>query len=788
MSTTIATYENFTEEELGSLLRNIYNFTELLCFIPPATGFYPYQKEFALTITRDVLLGLGNSITGLFSRQSGKSETVADVAAALMVILPKLANLKHEDHRFVFPQMRMFASGYKVGIFAPSGVQATTTYSRLRDRLTSPTGRTFLDSPEFALEGHDSLLPFVSNTSSFLQINNGSLCQQMSADKQSKIESKTFNLILLDESQDLDSYVVGKSIMPMGAATNATTVATGTPGTTKGYFYNMIASNKREQLNRRRDDYKLQTQLHFEYDYKEVQKWNTNYEKYVRKEKKKIGADSDEFQQAYCVSPETRILTANLDHIPAGSIKVGDELVGFDEERPKKACHRRFRKAVVEDVGIITRPCYKLKFDDGTELTCSGEHQWLVINGGRTIWKSTHKLTPADTFFKICSVWESESTYEGGYLAAAFDGEGCYNYTDLAFAQRDNAMLEMVCRQLEHFNFRYSVGEVQGTPYKGVKYLKILGGRSERMRFLGQIRPRRLLFNLAVDKLGTIGRHDRKHYTRPRLVSKEFVGEREVVAIRTSTRTYVAEGFASHNCLKWLLERGMAVPEALFWELTRKDLNITTSYKGEELVAGLDWGKSQDSTVLTVGKPIWSDIDESGRCPVEVLYWWHKLGDNYEEIFAELKQELSMFSISTLACDATGTGEPLADRLIWELPHITVLPVKFSAQSKDHLYKWFLLMLQERRCWWPGFAEVRNRKYWKMFEDQMTNLVKEYKGQYLSCHHPEDQKNAHDDFPDSLALMLWTINEEAMPFVEVQNGEAFRGHNWYKAPTGFSLR
>ena len=101
-------------------------------------------------------------------------------------------------------------------------------------------------------------------------------------------------------------------------------------------------------------------------------------------------------------------------------------------------------------------------------------------------------------------------------------------------------------------------------------------------------------------------------------------------------------------------------------------------------------------------------------------------------------------------------------------------------------------MLQERKVWWPGTEPVRRRKSWKMFEDQMLNLVKEYKGQYLTCHAPEDQKHAHDDFPDSLALMLWCVNVEAMPYVEVSQGSFYKGHNWQQDPFKqrftFSLR
>lgn len=532
----IVNTQQFTPDELSDLTEKCLSFIEMLCFAPPAKGFYPYQKEFARAIVIDILGNLGNDITGLFARQSGKSETVANIAAGMMVLLPKLANLKN-DRRFVFPQLNGYISGYKVGIFAPSNLQSTTTFSRLRDRLTSMHARVFLESPEFALEGHKSLWPFDANSREFLRLNNGSLCMQMTADKQAKIESKTYDLILLDESQDLDTFVVGKSIKPMGSSTNATSVATGTPGTTKGYFYNIIEQNKRLERASRRADKNIQPQLHFEYDYKTVQKYQERYKKYIVGEKRKIGEESDEFQQAYC--------------------------------------------------------------------------------------------------------------------------------------------------------------------------------------------------------------------------------------------------------LKWLLERGMAVPESLFEELTIKSKGIVTSLQGIPLVAGLDWGKGQDSTVLTIGRPLWDEVDEAGKCPVEIIYWWEKLGDNYEEIFAELKEKLSYFSVQTIACDATGVGEPLVDRLTWELPTVTVLPVKFSSQSKDHLYKWFLLMLQERKCRWPGESRVRKTKYFKNFSEQMMNLVKEYKGAYLTCHAPEDQKTAHDDFPDSLALMLWCINEEAMPFVEVSTQKFYQDtHNWQKEPNG----
>jgi hypothetical protein len=79
----------------------------------------------------------------------------------------------------------------------------------------------------------------------------------------------------------------------MGASTNATMVFTGTPTYTKGVFYKQIQFNKRAATRRG------QRTNHFEADWKEVSRWNPNYEKFVKKELLRIGEDSDEFKLSY---------------------------------------------------------------------------------------------------------------------------------------------------------------------------------------------------------------------------------------------------------------------------------------------------------------------------------------------------------------------------------------------------------------------------------------------------------------------------------------------------------
>jgi len=115
----------------------------------------------------------------------------------------------------------------------------------------------------------------------------------MTANPRAKIESKSFHLIVIDECQEADDFVVSKSIAPMLAYYAGTMVKTGTPTTHKNNFYNSIMLNKRRQTAR------TKRQNHFEWTWRDVIKVNSNYEKHIKREKLRIGEDSDEFQMSY---------------------------------------------------------------------------------------------------------------------------------------------------------------------------------------------------------------------------------------------------------------------------------------------------------------------------------------------------------------------------------------------------------------------------------------------------------------------------------------------------------
>ena len=257
---------------------------KMLEFLKVLVGhdLHPYQKPLARRIMESVIINDGEEITALASRQSGKSETVADTVATMMILLPRLAKL--------YPDLLgKFKDGIWVGLFAPTEAQAETLFGRTITRLSSERAVEIMDDPEI----DDSAARVGGVTRQIRLKKSGSTITMMTANPRAKIESKSFHLVIIDECQEADDFVVSKSISPMLAYYAGTMVKTGTPTTSKNNFYRAI------QLNRRRQTGRASRQNHFQWDWKDVAKFNTNYEKFIRKEMLRIGEESDEFQMSY---------------------------------------------------------------------------------------------------------------------------------------------------------------------------------------------------------------------------------------------------------------------------------------------------------------------------------------------------------------------------------------------------------------------------------------------------------------------------------------------------------
>lgn len=262
------------------LVDRIYNF----CEVYSGRVMYKYQTQFSKRIIRSVLENDGAEITALFARQSGKTETIAITVGGLMIILPQLANMPMfaDD-----PRLTMFKDGLWVGIFAPSQRQAQITYRRMKSRIQCKESMAILEDPDFRLE-------FSTSNGQTVALTNGSFVTAISASDGSNIEGESFKFIICEECQDISNYKIRKSIHPMGAAYNATICKIGTATTFKGDFYEAIQRNKKDYEEKR-----IKIRNHFEYNYKVVQKYNPKYAKYIEREKRSLGEQSDEFRMSY---------------------------------------------------------------------------------------------------------------------------------------------------------------------------------------------------------------------------------------------------------------------------------------------------------------------------------------------------------------------------------------------------------------------------------------------------------------------------------------------------------
>ena len=268
------------------LTEKIMMFGKALTGIP----LYGYQEQFCYRVIFAVITFENEVLTALWSRQSGKSESMAFVIDTLMVILPAISSY--------YKEFKQFERGFKIGLYAPQQLQVDTTYERAMDRLSSENAELILEDP-----GIDTGL----TSAKYLGLTNGSSTTGQVASKSSKIESKTYHLIILEESQDMDDFVVQKSIEPMTSATGGTILKVGTTGTVKNHFWSEIQDNRKK--NRLQKDPRLF--YHFEFDYLKVIEYkrkqyevdgnafHLHYEKDVLKKRSKWGSDSDAFKLGY---------------------------------------------------------------------------------------------------------------------------------------------------------------------------------------------------------------------------------------------------------------------------------------------------------------------------------------------------------------------------------------------------------------------------------------------------------------------------------------------------------
>jgi hypothetical protein len=213
--------------------------------------------------------------------------------------------------------------------------------------------------------------------------------------------------------------------------------------------------------------------------------------------------------------------------------------------------------------------------------------------------------------------------------------------------------------------------------------------------------------------------------------------------------------------LEWIFERGMFTSLDVLESKVlnpKYEIGEWNKFKNWVPIASLDFGKSQDSTVLTYGAALYNRPVNQGfeiyYYRAAVIGWLEISGDDWNTQYYRIMDALhSIPAISKLVADKTGVGAGIVDRLKASLSYVEIEEFDFNT-SKSDAYKHLSQAISRGLIWMPYGKSTQQTKEFKRCKEQLTSLEKDWRGDKMVCNAPEG-RNSHDDYPDSLAMFTW---------------------------------
>jgi protein gp37 len=170
-----------------------------------------------------------------------------------------------------------------------------------------------------------------------------------------------------------------------------------------------------------------------------------------------------------CLTPETRVLRADMTWVPIVDVKVGDRLVSFTDT-PTVGQNRIWEEATVLATWETEKPTVTFTLSNGASITASEDHRWLIAKRGlNTWWRQTVDLNFKTQVRTIrCEPTDTDCpAYWAGYIAGATAGDGTFRwpatepgqqvYWRIAKPFRDRVVLDRVARFLGAFGIEVTV-------------------------------------------------------------------------------------------------------------------------------------------------------------------------------------------------------------------------------------------------------------------------------------------------------------------------------------------
>lgn len=252
--------------------------------------------------------------------------------------------------------------------------------------------------------------------------------------------------------------------------------------------------------------------------------------------------------RASCLASDHKVLTADLRYVTLRDLRVGDTLVSFDEEIAPGSKRRNFKQGVVHALRFENRETFDVLLASGKTFRVTGDHLWLtrVPVGGNTRWTRTDELQVGASVPRLFDEWVQAQTFEAGWLAGLYDGEGCLYASPgecmaLTLSQKEGRVLQRAREALDSVLGLNSYAHCAQT--RDVWQLRLTGGKRNVARVLGSLRPTRLLAKFHPAMLGTVRTQE-----YDQVVSVTPAGFHEIALIDVDAATMIVEGYPHHNC------------------------------------------------------------------------------------------------------------------------------------------------------------------------------------------------------------------------------------------------
>ena len=298
-----------------------------------------------------------------------------------------------------------------------------------------------------------------------------------------------------------------------------------------------------------------------------VLSWDNGCDKKLIEQFMPVLAEADELVGHNCVSSNTKILKNNLDWVKAKDLKIGDELVGFEENAVGT---RKYKKSIVTGHEIKKAITYRVFFDDTSYVDVTEDHQWLGLapRDNQYRWRKTSELSVGYRMPKPFNVWEEKQDYNSGYLAGIIEADGSItkdNYYGISVYQsqsKNKDIFDKIIKTLDEENINYNIDNIEtskiiSTTYKGQEgvtqnqidtndnVIRILGSSNDKIEYIGKYNIQKGKRNFCANNMGYL----KVPVDRLRVITNIVkLQEEDIVVMQTSEKTFIANGYLMHNC------------------------------------------------------------------------------------------------------------------------------------------------------------------------------------------------------------------------------------------------